>query len=200
MGSGSSKSKVRAIKICSQQLPEAPVVPVGGRTTVVTCEKKKVDNNEDISTERASSAFIDKGRSIPVDPDLKLIEDILAESEDCFFWPVSTPAKQTATASQHAKTSHGSLQQNQSTDIMNLQTKTNKPASKYEELQNKHHTAPAQKVLDIENNNLPKISSNILPPAESSTPITYDNVEEELMDSIEKEYSHIHPSSSVWET
>ncbi|KAM5165607.1 uncharacterized protein ACMZJ9_008036 [Mantella aurantiaca] len=205
MGSGSSKSKGRTIKICSKELLEPPVTSRSSRTTTVTCEQKKGDNNKVTSSDKNGSEM---GRLIPVDPDLKLIEDILAESDDCFLWPVSTFERQMVTSCQHATTSHGPLlqvQQNQSVDNKKLQTITNKSMSEYEELQHKYQTrrdnsnttAPVHKVLDIENNNLPKFSDTCLAPAETSAPITYDDVEEDLMDSIEKEYSHIHHITPV---
>ncbi|XP_077344896.1 uncharacterized protein LOC143988868 [Lithobates pipiens] len=207
MGSGSSKSKRRAIKICSNQLLEPPVAPLG-RKKMVTCEQKKEDNNKETSAEGNSTTLIEKDRFISIDPDLKLIEDILAESEDCFFWPTSSFARQMVTSSQNANTGHGSLlqvQQNQSAENKNLQTIKNKTVSACEESQNKYQTArdscnttaPVQQVLDIENNNLPKFANTFLTPAETTTPITYNDVEEALMDSIEKDYSSIHPTSPL---
>ncbi|XP_040204546.1 uncharacterized protein LOC120936351 [Rana temporaria] len=206
MGSGSSKSKRRAIKICSNQLLEPPVAPIGSKKTV-TCDQKKEDNNKETSAEGSNTTLTEKDRFISIDPDLKLIEDILTESEDCFFWPASSFARQMVTRSQNANTSHGSLfqiPQNQSADNKNLQI-IKKTMSVCEESQNKYQTArdscnttaPVQQVLDIENNNLPKFSNTFLAPAETSTPITYNDVEEALMDSIEKDFSYIHSTSPL---
>lgn len=142
MGSGSSKSKRRAIKICSNQLLEPPVAPIGSKKTV-TCDQKKEDNNKETPAEGSNTTLTEKDRFTSIDPDLKLIEDILTESEDCFFWPASSFARQMVTSSQNANTSHGSLfqvPQNQSADNKNLQT-LNKTMSVCEESQNKYQTA-----------------------------------------------------------
>lgn len=144
MGSGSSKSKGRAIKICGQGLPDAPVLPIGSRTTIVTCDQKKGGNNKETFVERNSSvASTEKSRFAAVDPDLKLIEDILGDSEDCFPWPAS-PFEWQLTSSQDTTTNQGlslQVQQNLRVDNKSLQTITNKPMAEYEGIQCQHQTA-----------------------------------------------------------
>ncbi|XP_068136410.1 uncharacterized protein [Hyperolius riggenbachi] len=202
MGSGSSKSRRRAVQICSRQPLDPAEVTISDRGTMVICEQKNRDNDKESAEKRntAAAARTGNSRHTADDPDLQLLDDILAESEDCLSWPASTSLKQRMTSSPHANSNPGSTLPVQQTAVSKtLPTVANKALSTAcEDLQHRPQTLMdpysttegpvARGVLDIENNNLPKFSDACLDSAELPSAIMYDDVEEALMSSIEQEY------------
>ncbi|XP_075056604.1 uncharacterized protein LOC142142636 isoform X1 [Mixophyes fleayi] len=133
MGSGSSKSRRRAIKVCSQQ-PLDPTELSRGHCVIegrVACEQMERDKDKGIPAKSSMSTLeTEGGRLTAKDTDLQLLDDVLAESEGCFSWQESTRRVQMMRDSTYTNSNPGSLsqvQQNQSQDTGGLRMLHNTP-------------------------------------------------------------------------
>ncbi|XP_044146551.1 uncharacterized protein LOC122934940 [Bufo gargarizans] len=203
MGSGSSKSKRRVISFCSQQPLHPTEIPKGERIArgMVACEQNKGDDG---TMAKATQSVLEtkNSRSPPIDPDLQLLDDILTESEDCSSWqePMGKGPKMTNSTQENQRwdkevprtlKTMAKLQPVSSEDdgTLHIQQTMGGGSSK---------TAPGTTgIFDLENNNLPKPSHTCPDPTEADNPIAYDDTEEALMESIEEEYSQLHPVPSM---
>ncbi|XP_075056605.1 uncharacterized protein LOC142142636 isoform X2 [Mixophyes fleayi] len=217
MGSGSSKSRRRAIKVCSQQ-PLDPTELSRGHCVIegrVACEQMERDKDKGIPAKSSMSTLeTEGGRLTAKDTDLQLLDDVLAESEGCFSWQESTRRVQMMRDSTYTNSNPGSLsqvQQNQSQDTGGLRMLHNTPelellAPECKNTPNRHQTMSdncnntscvTKSTLDIENNNLSKFPHTCSGDMEAPDPVLYDDTEEALMDSIEQDFSHFQPSNPV---
>ncbi|KAM3930999.1 uncharacterized protein RB166_004490 [Leptodactylus fuscus] len=209
MGSGSSKSKRRVISFCGQQplhpteIPKKESAPPGKPD----CEQE--ESNEKRAAKATQPVLETKNnRPPPIDPDLQLLDDILTESEDCLSWQEPTCIGQKMTNWPHANCNPGSLsqgQENQRRDkdvlrMLGITPEVQTASSESEETQDRQQdieddcSKTASGIRRVfENNNLPMQSHSCPVHMEEQSPMAYDDTEEALMDSIEQEYSELHP-------
>ncbi|XP_063771495.1 uncharacterized protein LOC134909036 [Pseudophryne corroboree] len=215
MGSGSSKSRRRATKACSHQPLDATQLSRGnciieGR---VACDQEERQKDKGIPAKSNVPTMDSEGaRLTPIDTDLQLLDDVLAESESCLSWQESTRERQTMRKSPRTNCNPGSLsqvQENHSQDeavlrMLHDTPELETPSPEGGEFQNRHQTTSDSKradvsksILDTENNNLLKCPHTC--PADTDTPalVMYDDTEETLMDSIEQEFSQLQPNTPV---
>ncbi|KAM4040420.1 uncharacterized protein ACNLHF_011752 [Anomaloglossus baeobatrachus] len=209
MGSGSSKSKRRVINVCSQQ-PLRPTEIPKGESAIEGRVGCKQNQTVEWRTAKATQPVLEiKGsRYFPNDPDLQLLDDILTESEDCLSWPEPICKGQKMTTSSHTTCDPESLsphQENKNKDkrvpiMLQITPELQPESSKSKETQHREQhkedskTAPGtRRVLDLENNNLPIHLPTCPDHVEKPPRIAYDETEEALMDSIEQEYTQLHP-------
>ncbi|XP_073424315.1 uncharacterized protein [Dendrobates tinctorius] len=213
MGSASSKSKRRVINFCTQQpLPPTEIIKdesaIQGRVAFKQNEK---DDGRTPKTTQPGLEIKDI-RSPPDDPDLQLLDDLLTESEDSLSWHEPICKGQKMTTSPHTDYHPDLLSQCQENKKQGkkvprmLQTTPELQPEPSESRETQHRpqhtedskTAPGTSmVFKLENNNLPMQSHSCLAHTEAPTPIAYDDTEEALMDSIEQEYTQLHPVPPV---
>ncbi|XP_053316785.1 uncharacterized protein LOC128484434 [Spea bombifrons] len=203
MGSCSSKSRTRVLKVNIVQPTNPLDVPVGenieGRSGTYDQGAEQEPFGRSITKDNLSKVTGRGGcKPKPKDQDLQLLDEILAESEDCLSWQDPTSEVRTSVSRSHNANSSPDPK-------LGPERKLQKPSelqpssSGLEESQCRHHPVKencnktvemAKGPLDFENNNLPyKPPSLCTDPIEKTIVIRYDDSEEALMDSIEEEYS-----------
>ncbi|CAH2246147.1 Hypothetical predicted protein [Pelobates cultripes] len=213
MGSGSSKNRKRLIQASIGQPVKPPKLPGEqtneGRTTT-TCTlgtDSEVENTGEASTKDNLNGR-SKLKSIYRDPDLRLLDEILAESEDCLSWqdstykvnalkPWSPSANSNLESCLHSQ--RDVICEPEMLNIVDKLSELQTSSLEFDKFQNQHCALKEncnitvnmpKSSVDIKNNNLPNqyqgLCSNLV---ESSTSITYNDLEEALIDSIEEEYA-----------
>ncbi|XP_075454464.1 uncharacterized protein LOC142493778 [Ascaphus truei] len=218
MGSGSSKGSRRALRVSSGQHLLNPTElsssdnPGEGRVPCKQETEGELQGAGRNTGDNLPTREIRGGRLAPmdIDQDLQLLDEALAESEDCLSWQRSTYKGQIVSCrSQTVSTISSPGLLLQVAGEQKHSTETDRTTQKPAELQTSSSVCNnipyrpdtmsencnkmsliTRSTQDNENNNRPyQCQSRHSQTDEAPDPITYDDSEEALMDSIEREYS-----------